>query len=150
MSSLKVIVPENFKEFGEMVNEHLKRFRESNDNYIVSSNLIRFNNGEGKCVIPESIRDKDLYILSDVSNNFVNYKLRGNIHQMAPDEHFMVVLRIISAECGHAYKRTLIMPYLYGCRQDRKDNRESLDCALALQWLVNMGVNEIVTCDVHN
>ena len=150
MSSLKIIVPENFKEFGEMVNEHLKRFRESNDNYIVSSNLIRFNNGEGKCVIPESIRDKDLYILSDVSNDSVTYRLRGKEHNMGPDEHFMDIMRILSAECGHANKRTLIMPYLYGSRQDRKESRESLDCAMALQCLVNMGVNEIVTCDVHN
>ena len=150
MKDLKIIVAKNFMEQGVLVNEHLNKLRDTDEDYLVSIDAIRFNNGEGKCVINESIRDKDLYILSDVSNHSVDYKLRGNMHQMAPDEHFMDVLRILSAECGHAYKRTLIMPYLYGCRQDRKDNRESLDCALALQWLVNMGVNEIVTCDVHN
>lgn len=150
MSSLKIIVPENFREFGDKVNIHLQNMRESKDNYVISPDLIRFNNGEGKCVIAESIRDKDLYILSDVSNNSVEYKLRGKKHGMAPDEHFMDILRILSAECGHASKRTLVMPYLYGSRQDRKESRESLDCAMALQWLVNMGINEIVTCDVHN
>lgn len=150
MSSLKIIVPENIKEFGEKVNFHLNQMRGTKENYIIYPDNIRFNNGEGKCIIPESVRDTDLYILSDVSNNDVTYKLRGNIHNMSPDEHFMDILRILSAECGHASKRTLIMPYLYGSRQDRKEARESLDCAMALQWLVNMGTNEIVTCDVHN
>lgn len=150
MSSLKIIVPENFKEFGEKVNVHLNEIRGTNENYVTQLDLIRFNNGEGKCVFRESVRDKDLYILSDVSNNSVNYKLRGKTHDMAPDEHFMDIVRILSAECGHARKRTLIMPYLYGSRQDRKESRESLDCAMSLQWLVSMGTNEIVTCDVHN
>lgn len=150
MSSLKIIVPENFKEFGEKVNKHLNEIRKTEEEYIVSSELIRFNNGEGKCVLPTSIRDKDLYILSDISNNSVTYKLKGESHKMGPDEHFMDIMRILSAECGRANKRTLILPYLYGSRQDKKESRESLDCAIALQWLVSMGVNEIVTCDVHN
>ena len=150
MKELKIIVPDNFKEFGERVNAHINKMRNTDCSYIISADLLRFNNGEGKCVISESIRDKDLYILTDVSNYGVTYKFRGKEHRMAPDEHFMDILRILSAECGHANKRTLIMPYLYGSRQDRKEARESLDCAMALQWLVNMGVNEIVTCDVHN
>ena len=150
MSSLKIIVPENFKEFGNRVDLHLMNMRETDESFIVNAELFRFNNGEGKCVIDESIRDTDLYILSDVSNNSINYKLRGIEHNMGPDEHFMDILRILSADCGHAAKRTLIMPYLYSSRQDRKENRESLDCAMALQWLVSMGVDEIVTCDVHN
>ena len=171
MSKLKIIVPENFREFGEKVNEHLKKMRIEearkmygeeyisknnellNEDLIIrmtSGELIRFNNGEGKAVFRESVRDYDLYILSDVSNNSICYKLRGHKHDMSPDEHFMDILRILSAECGHSNKRTLIMPYLYSSRQDRKESRESLDCAMSLEWLVNMGVNEIVTCDVHN
>lgn len=171
MSSLKIIVPENCRELGEKVNECLKKIRINDaviqygeeyvmehidyflDDYIIfmgSKGLVRFNNGEAKAVINESVRDVDLYILSDVSNNSITYKLRGKEHYMSPDEHFMDILRILSAECGHASKRTLIMPYLYSSRQDRKESRESLDCAMALQWLVNMGVNEIVTFDVHN
>jgi len=150
MKDLKIVVADNMHDFGVMVNDHINEMRGTNENYIVNSDLIRFNNGEGKCVLRESIRDKDLYILSDVSNSSITYKLRGKEHNMAPDEHFMDILRILSAECGHASKRTVIMPYLYGSRQDRKDSRESLDCAMALQWLVSMGANEIVTCDVHN
>ena len=171
MSSLKIIVPENCRDLGERVNECLKEIRlkeaieefgeecvlkhidDFSEDYVIymsSKELVRFNNGEGKAVINESVRDVDLYILSDVSNNSITYKLRGKEHCMSPDEHFMDILRILSAECGHAKKRTLIMPYLYSSRQDRKESRESLDCAMALEWLVHMGVNEIVTCDVHN
>ena len=150
MSSLKIIVADNFKEFGERVNWHIKLIRNTNDNYLVSTDLVRFNNGEGKAVINESIRDKDLYILSDVSNYDMWYNYYGRKHYMSPDEHFQDIKRILSAECGHASKRTLIMPYLYESRQDKKDTRESLDCAMSLQELEHMGVNEIVTCDVHN
>lgn len=158
MSSLKIIVPENFREFGEKVNKHLNEIRKEEEpesfikeeNYITSLDNIRFNNGEGKCVIRETVRDKDVYILADVSNDSITYNLRGKTHNMSPDEHLMDILRILSSECGHATKRTLIMPYLYGSRQDRRDARESLDCAMALDWLSHMGIDEFVTCDVHN
>ena len=150
MSDLKIIVPENFKNFGTSVNEHIKELRNNNDNYLVDAELVRFKNGEGKAVIKETIRDKDLYILADVSNHDVSYSYYGREHFMSEDEHFQDIKRLLSAECGHATKRTVIMPYLYQSRQDKKDSRESLDCAMALQELENMGVNEIVTCDVHN
>ena len=150
MNELKIIVPDNFKEFGEKVNKHIQEIRKSNDNYLIDVSLVRFNNGEGKAVIKESLRDKDLYIMSDVSNYDISYKYYGRNHYMSPDEHFMDIKRILSAECGHATKRTVVMPYLYESRQDKKDSRESLDCALALKELEYMGVNEIVTCDVHN
>ena len=150
MKDLKIIVPENFKEFGESVNNHIKDIRQVDNDFLVPVDLVRFNNGEGKAVIKESIRDKDLYILSDVSNYDISYKFFGRTHYMGPDEHFMDIKRILSAECGHALKRTLIMPYLYAGRQDKKDARESLDCALALKELKKMGANEIITCDVHN
>lgn len=150
MSDLKIIVPENFCEFGKKVNEHIKEIRNSNDNYLIETQLVRFSNGEGKAVIKETIRDKDLYILSDVSNYDISYNFFGRTHYMSPDEHFQDIKRILSAECGHASKRTVIMPYLYESRQDKKDSRESLDCATALKELESMGVNEIVTCDVHN
>ena len=150
MSELKIIVPDNFKEFGEKVNEHIRKIRGTQENYLVSISLVRFNNGEGKAVINESIRDKDLYILSDVSNYDIWYNYYGRRHYMAPDEHFQDIKRILSAECGHASKRTVIMPYLFESRQDKKDSRESLDCAMALKELEQLGVNEVVTCDVHN
>ena len=150
MNNLKIIVPENFREFGEKVNEHIKEIRKTNDNYLVDLNLVRFTNGEGKAVINESIRDTDLYILSDVSNYDVSYISYGRTHYMGADEHFQDIKRILSAECGHAHKRTIVMPYLYESRQDKKDSRESLDCAMSLRELEMMGANEIITCDVHN
>ena len=150
MSELKIIVPDNFKEFGGKVNEHIKSIRNTDENFIIDTDFVRFNNGEGKVVIKESIRDKDLYILSDVSNYDIYYESYGRKHYMGPDEHFQDIKRILSAECGHASKRTVIMPYLYESRQDKKADRESLDCAMSLDELKNMGVNEIITCDVHN
>lgn len=150
MGELKIIVADNFKDFGERINKHLNTIRKTNTNYLVDTSLVRFNNGEGKCVINNSIRDADLYILSDVSNYDIGYMYHGKMHYMGPDEHFQDIKRILSAESGHATKRTLIMPYLYESRQDKKDSRESLDCAIALQELARMGVNEIITCDVHN
>ena len=137
MSGLKIIVPENCRDLGEKVNEHLKRIRigeaieQYGEDYVMehidyfaedylirmgNRGLVRFNNGEAKAIINESVRDMDLYILSDVSNHAISYKLRGMEHNMSPDEHFMDILRILSAECGHAKKRTLIMPYLYSSR----------------------------------
>ena len=120
MRELRIIVPENCRELGESICHHLQVMRETSDNYIINPDLVRFNNGEGKCIIPDTVRDKDIYILADVSNDSVKYKLRGKEHNMGPDEHFMDILRILSAECGHASKRTLVMPYLYGSRQDRR------------------------------
>lgn len=150
MGELNIIVADNFQEFGKKINYHINEIRNTDINYIVPTKLVRFNNGEGKTVIDKSIRDKDLYILSDVSNHSINYNFFGHKHYMGPDEHFQDIKRILSAECGHALKRTLILPYLYESRQDKKDSRESLDCGNALQELYNMGANEIITCDVHN
>ena len=150
MRELKIIVPENFREFGDSVNKHIQEIRNTSDSFLVDTSLVRFNNGEGKAVINESIRDKDLYIMSDVSNYDITYKSYGRIHYMSPDEHFQDIKRILSAECRHAAKRTVIMPYLYQSRQDKRSGRESLDCAMALDDLKKMEVNEIITCDVHN
>lgn len=150
MNDLKIIVADNYMEFGNEINKHINEIRNTDKNYLIGVNLVRFNNGEGKAVIKETVRDMDLYILSDVSNYDISYNYHNRLHYMSPDEHFQDIKRILSAECGHAYKRTIIMPYLYSSRQDKKDSRESLDCANGLQELANMGVNEIVTCDVHN
>ena len=150
MSDLKIIVADNYKEFGQKVNKHINKLRGTNTNYIIETDFVRFNNGEGKVVIRESVRDVDLYILTDVSNYDVSYEAFGRTHYMMPDEHYQDIKRVLAAECGHASKRTLIMPYLYQSRQDKKTSRESLDCALALQELKNLGINETITCDVHN
>ena len=149
-SKLKLIVPKNFEEFGKKVNNHINLIRNTSENYIVDMNLVRFSNGEGKCVLNESVRDMDIYILTDVGNYDITYKAQRGVHHMMPDEHYQDLKRIISAMSGHARKITLVMPYLYQGRQDKRSLRESLDCAMALQELERYNVSELVTIDAHN
>lgn len=124
--------------------------RSKKDSFIIPTNLVRFNNGEGKAVIEDSVRDKDLYIISDIGNHSMTYKMYGYLNHMGPDEHFMDIKRVISAVRGQADRVTVVMPLLYESRQHRRKGRESLDCALALQELQNLGVSTIVTFDVHD
>lgn len=150
MNNLKIIAFENCKELGEKVDKHLKKFTGSKNSYITNVVCSRFNNGEGKLYISESIREKDLYILSDVGNYSISYDFYGNKHNMAPDEHYQDIKRVISATNGRFSKMTVIMPLLYQSRQHRRKERESLDCALALQELEKLGVNNIITFDCHD
>lgn len=149
-SNLKIIAFENCKELGEKINNHLKKMTKKHDSYITNVVCSRFNNGEGKLYISESIRKKDLYILSDVGNYSISYDFYGNKHNMAPDEHYQDIKRVISATNGRFSRITVIMPLLYQSRQHRRKERESLDCALALQELESLGVNTIVTFDCHD
>lgn len=148
--SLRLIVLENCKEFGLLVNSHIKNLRNTDKDYIVPILTPRFNNGEGKAQILESIRGKDVYILSDIENHEVTYKSHGYINHMGPDEHFQDIKRVIGAMTGHASSIKVIMPLLYESRQDKREGRESLDCALNLQELERLGVDEIITFDAHN
>lgn len=148
--TLRLIVLENIKEFGDLVNNHINEIRRTNKNYIVPINTPRFNNGEGKAQILDSIRGKDVYIMSDIGNNSITYESHGYTMHMSPDEHNQDIKRIIGAMTGHAESIKVIMPLLYGSRQDKRESRESLDCAINLQELERLGVNEIITFDVHN
>lgn len=148
--NLRLIVLENCKEFGMKVNKNLKKIRNNNKNYIIPINSSRFSNGEGKIKLMDSVRDKDIYIISDVGNYGMSYKLHGTDHIISPDEHFQDIKRVISATCGHATKINVVMPLLYQSRQHKRKGRESLDCAIALQELEEMGVNNIITFDVHD
>ena len=148
--NLKLIVPENFFEFGRRVNNHINLIRNTNENYIVDMTLVRFNNGEGKCSLCESVRNMDIYIMTDIGNYDITYKAQRGVHHMMPDEHYQDLKRIISAIGGHARKITLIMPLLYQSRQDKRSSRESLDCAMALQELERYNISELVTFDAHN
>ena len=148
--SLKLIVPNNFIEFGKKVNGHINLIRNTKENYIVDMNLVRFNNGEGKCVLGQSVRDDDVYILTDIGNYDITYEAQRGTHHMMPDEHYQDLKRIISAMGGHAYCTTVVMPLLYQSRQDKRASRESLDCAVALQELERYGIKELVTFDAHN
>lgn len=149
-SKLKLVVPDNFYEFGKKVNNHINLIRKTEENYIVNMDLIRFNNGEGKCVLGESVRDCDVYIMTDIGNYDVTYKAQRGVHHMMPDEHYQDLKRIISAMAGHASKLTVVMPLLYQSRQDKRSFRESLDCAIALQELEKYNIRELVTFDAHN
>lgn len=147
---LGLIVLENAKEFGEKLQKRLNDIRKDEKNYIIPVKTNRFNNGEGKAVIEGTVRGKDLYIVSDVGNYSISYSMHGEKHNMSPDEHFQDIKRIISATSGHASKITVVMPLLYQARQHKRKGRESLDCAIALQELERLGVDNIVTFDAHD
>ena len=150
MEDLKLIVLDNIEEFGKKTDEYLKKINKTNKSYIIPITRDRFSNGEGKIKINGTVRDKDIYILSDVGNYNATYNMHGLTHHMAPDEHFQDIKRVISALSGYASKITLVMPLLYESRQHKRKGRESLDCAIALQELERLGVNHIVTFDAHD
>ena len=120
------------------------------DSYLIDHSLPRFGNGEAKGTIKESVRGDDLYIMLDVTNHSLTYKMCGEINHMSPDDHYQDLKRIIAASSGKAKRINVIMPFLYESRQHRRSSRESLDCALALQELVDMGVENIITFDAHD
>jgi len=118
--------------------------------YIIKSRCPRFGNGESKGVIDESIRGKDIFIIVDVANYSCKYNFMGLENAMSPDDHFQDLKRIISAIGGKAKRINVIMPFLYGGRQHKRMFRESLDCAVALHELENLGVSNIITFDAHD
>lgn len=149
-SDLGLIVMHNFEEFGRKVDKHLQKMNKRKESYIVHTDQIRFNNGEGKVVINETIRAKDVFVLSDVGNYDCTYKMFDYQNHMSCDDHLQDIKRVVSAMSGHANKITLVTPLLYGSRQHKRKTRESLDCAMALQEFRNLGVQSIVMFDVHD
>ena len=150
---------------GEKVDDYLVQWREQRehenqsnlafsgykrDSYVVSASTPRFGSGEGKGVLNDSIRGYDLYIMVDVCNYSIEYSLCGTTNHMSPDDHYADLKRVIAAAGGKARRINVIMPFLYEGRQHRRASRESLDCAMALQELVNMGVSNIITFDAHD
>lgn len=150
MFDLKLIVLDNIKSIGEKVNKELGNVRGSGSNYIIPITESRFSNGEGKIKINDTVRDKDIYIISDVGNYGMTYKMHGIDSHMSPDDHYQDIKRVIAAISGLAGRITLIMPLLYESRQHKRNGKESLDCAVSLQELERLGVNHIVTFDVHD
>ena len=120
------------------------------DSYLINTKISRFGTGEAKGTVLESIRGMDLFLLVDVCNYSKTYKVCGKENHMSPDDHYQDLKRIIAALGGKARRISVIMPFLYEGRQHRKSSRESLDCALALQELVGMGVDNILTFDAHD
>ncbi len=162
---LGLIPLKGMEEFTKKVNDYLVEWRKEResehkdsilfseyekDDYIIKSTISRFGSGEAKGTIEESVRGDDLYLLVDVCNYSMTYSLSGRINHMSPDDHFQDLKRIIAAIAGKARRINVIMPFLYESRQHKKTGRESLDCALALQELTNMGVENIITFDAHD
>ncbi len=165
VGSLGIIPLEGCKHLGETVNQYLVDWRTTREHehadslsfagykrntYILNTKVPRFGTGEAKGVILESVRGTDLYLLVDVGNYSLTYSLFGQTNHMSPDDHYQDLKRIIAAVGGKARRITVIMPFLYESRQHKRNARESLDCALALQELVSMGVDNIITFDAHD
>lgn len=148
-----IIALEGCKAHGEMVNAHLCNLRgedPNEHNYLIDIEQTRFSNGEAKIKIKESVRGKDIYILADVGNYSCTYKMFNYENHMSPDEHMQDIKRALSAIGGKANRITVVMPLLYASRQHRRKGRESLDCAMALQELEQLGVSTIITFDAHD
>ena len=122
----------------------------SSSSFIANAECPRFGTGEGKGILYDSIRGKDLFILTDVCNNSITYSINGYENHKSPDDHYQDLKRIIAATTGKAHRVNIIMPFLYEGRQHKRSARESLDCALMLEELYNMGVNNFITFDAHD
>ena len=165
VGQLGIIPLQSSWELGKKVNEYIVSWRKEResahsgnilfenykqDTYIIDAKCSRFGSGEAKGTINESIRGKDLYLIVDVTNYNIEYKLCGHINRMSPDDHYSDLKRLIAAASGKARRINVIMPFLYESRQHKRTARESLDCALALQELMSMGVENIITFDAHD
>lgn len=149
MQKLGIIALESARNAGEKIDEILSSWRHG-EHFLIPSSCPRFGSGEAKGLVKESVRDRDIYILVDVCNPSVTYKMDGYINRMSPDDHFQDLKRVIAACNGKAGRITVIMPFLYESRQHRRTGRESLDCAMMLRELENMGVHDIITFDAHD
>ena len=154
VAPLGIIAMDGAKELGDKINHYLVKWFEktanAQDNYLVETSCPRFSSGDGKGLIKTSIRGDDIFILVDVGNYSCTYKMFGRENAMSPDDHYQDLKRIIQAAGGKAHRINVIMPILYGGRQHRRNYRESLDGAVALQELEAMGVSNIITFDAHD
>ena len=165
VGSLGIVPLEGCKTLGDKVDAYLVKWRTEResehknslafsgyqrDSYIIQTKVPRFGTGEAKGVILESVRGDDLYFLVDVANYSLTYSLCGHENHMSPDDHYQDLKRLIADVGGKARRITVIMPFLYESRQHKRNSRESLDCALALQEMVKMGVDNIITFDAHD
>lgn len=164
VAPLKLAALPGSMEMAKKVDSYLVQFRKelaerrngvsfsgySEDSFLIDCECPRFGSGEAKGKINESVRGADLYILVDVCNYSITYKVCGYENHMSPDDHYQDLKRIIAAATGKAHRINVIMPFIYEGRQHKRTKRESLDCALALQELMNMGVSNFITFDAHD
>lgn len=165
VAPLKLVVMDSAKTMGDEINRYLVEFRKSINNsfrnnpafegyaeesYLVEASCPRFGTGEAKGIFNESVRGKDLFILVDVCNHSITYTINGYTNHKSPDDHYQDLKRIIAAATGKAHRINIIMPFLYEGRQHKRSARESLDCALMLEELYNMGIDNFITFDAHD
>ena len=165
VGELGLIALAGCKEMGKQVDDYITAWRKhrksdyaeslalagyKKDTYLIKADNPRFGSGEAKGIIYDSVRGKDVFIMVDVCNHSVTYSLCGKTNCMSPDDHFQDLKRIIAAIAGKAKRITVIMPFLYESRQHKRTSRESLDCAMALQELYAMGVDNVITFDAHD
>lgn len=165
VGALGIICLDGCKDRGRRVDDYIVKWRHEDghvfkddvvfngyekDTYLIDAKVPRFGSGEAKGIIAESVRGRDIYLMVDVCNYSLTYSLTGQINHMSPDDHYQNLKRVIAAIGGKARRITVIMPFLYESRQHKRSSRESLDCALALQELVRMGVDNIITFDAHD
>ena len=154
VAELGIIAWPGAEELTQKINQHLLRWAREADiqdeTFIIDSECPRFSSGDGKGLIKASIRGDDLFFIVDVGNYNCRYKIFGHENCMSPDDHFQDLKRLIQAASGKAHRVSVVMPLLYGSRQHRRNYRESLDCAAALQELQALGVQNIVTFDAHD
>ena len=165
VAPLKIVATESAVQLADRVNQYLIEFRKTvnnlakndpafqgyvEDNYLAKASCPRFGTGEGKGVLHESIRGKDVFFLVDVCNHSITYKMNGYINHKSPDDHYQELKRLIAAANGKARRINVIMPFLYEGRQHKRTGRESLDCAYAIEELSRMGVSNFITFDAHD
>lgn len=168
VAPLKLAALESCRDLAQKVNDHIVKFRRNDteelirrqkdlnyrgydvDSYLLNLSCPRFGSGEAKAVINESVRGADLYAMVDITNYSLSYTVCGYTNHMSPDDHFQDLKRVIGAAAATAHRVNVIMPFLYEGRQHKRTNRESLDCAMALEELVSMGVSNIITFDAHD
>ena len=168
VAPLKLAALESCRDLAQKVNDHIVKFRRNDieellrrqqdlnyrgydvDSYLLNCSCPRFGTGEAKGVIKESIRGADLFAMVDVTNYSIPYTVCGYTNHMSPDDHFQDLKRIVGASVATAHRVNVIMPFLYEGRQHKRSHRESLDCAMALMELADMGVSNIITFDAHD
>lgn len=159
-NDMAIIATEGAKQLGDMIDAYLVEWYNNEarvqgkpankETFLIKNSCPRFTTGDGKGMILETVRGKDIYIICDVGNYSLEYNMFGSMNRMSPDDHYADLKRIIGAIAGKANKITVIMPLLYGGRQHRRNSRESLDCAQMLRELEDLGVSDIITFDAHD
>lgn len=164
---LKIVALDSCKDFAKKVDDYIVSFRQhdaealaqrqsmldfrgyDSKSYLLDFSCPRFGSGEAKCVLKESVRGSDIFAMVDVTNYSLTYQLCGEVNHMSPDNHYQDLKRLIGS-CRGARRVNVVMPFLYEGRQHKRNRRESLDCALALEELIDMGVSNIITFDAHD